>query len=529
MKRFVLTVAAAFVAAVAGAQGSTAATRRRGAAQDRRDQRRAPGSGIGARQGGLQPGQEAQRPEEGRGRQAPEGAPRHGAEARRPGVGPGRGQARRAPEVRTRRRRSPSSASRTTPTATSRPPQKKELAELERRVFPVINQVGKEKGFTLIFNKFQSGLVYAEDVGRHHRRGSEGVQHDRRRARGEARRRRRGAKAPAKPAPGAGADQEAVARGREPSRRGPLEAPDRGGRAGRGVPPLRRGRFHAGRGRRRRRRPRRAAIRGGRLTGRRARSTRRVPRDLSWVADERRAARGGRAAARGRFSCPDEALAGGKPCVVVAAPAARARGDGSRAFRPPTRPRAGVARGAFVAQVGDGSGRASRSPPGATVSAGARGRRAHGDRAPGAFVGEDAEVGEDCVLVPNAAVLAGCLVGDRCILQAGAVVGSDGFGYVWDGRRTARSRRSASCGSRTTSRSAPTPRSTARHSARRSSAAGPRSTTWCRSGTTCRSGEHSILCGQAGIGGSSTPGPGRDAGRTGRHLGPRPRSATARS
>src|SRR6476659_2286972 len=41
--------------------------------------------------------------------------------------------------------------------------QKKELSELERRVFPVINQVGKEKGYTLIFNKFQSGLVYVED------------------------------------------------------------------------------------------------------------------------------------------------------------------------------------------------------------------------------------------------------------------------------------------------------------------------------------------------------------------------------
>ena len=42
--------------------------------------------------------------------------------------------------------------------------QKKELGELERRVFPVINQVGKEKGYTLIFNKFQSGLVYADDA-----------------------------------------------------------------------------------------------------------------------------------------------------------------------------------------------------------------------------------------------------------------------------------------------------------------------------------------------------------------------------
>ncbi len=42
--------------------------------------------------------------------------------------------------------------------------QKKELSELERRVFPVINQVGKEKGYTLIFNKFQSGLVFADDA-----------------------------------------------------------------------------------------------------------------------------------------------------------------------------------------------------------------------------------------------------------------------------------------------------------------------------------------------------------------------------
>lgn len=41
--------------------------------------------------------------------------------------------------------------------------QKKELGELERRVFPIINQVGKERGFTLVFNKFQSGLVYADD------------------------------------------------------------------------------------------------------------------------------------------------------------------------------------------------------------------------------------------------------------------------------------------------------------------------------------------------------------------------------
>jgi len=42
--------------------------------------------------------------------------------------------------------------------------QKKELEELQKRVMPVITQVGKERGFTLIFNKFQSGLVYADDA-----------------------------------------------------------------------------------------------------------------------------------------------------------------------------------------------------------------------------------------------------------------------------------------------------------------------------------------------------------------------------
>lgn len=42
--------------------------------------------------------------------------------------------------------------------------QQRELAELEKRVMPVINQVGKEKGYTLIFNKYAPGmLVYADD------------------------------------------------------------------------------------------------------------------------------------------------------------------------------------------------------------------------------------------------------------------------------------------------------------------------------------------------------------------------------
>jgi outer membrane protein len=41
---------------------------------------------------------------------------------------------------------------------------RRELGGLEGRIIPVINELGAERGFTLIFNKFQSGLVYADDA-----------------------------------------------------------------------------------------------------------------------------------------------------------------------------------------------------------------------------------------------------------------------------------------------------------------------------------------------------------------------------
>jgi outer membrane protein len=38
------------------------------------------------------------------------------------------------------------------------------LAELEQRIKPVIDALGKEMGLAAIFNKFESGLVYASDA-----------------------------------------------------------------------------------------------------------------------------------------------------------------------------------------------------------------------------------------------------------------------------------------------------------------------------------------------------------------------------
>lgn len=38
------------------------------------------------------------------------------------------------------------------------------LGAVDQRVMPIINQLGKEQGFTLIFRKFESGLIYADEA-----------------------------------------------------------------------------------------------------------------------------------------------------------------------------------------------------------------------------------------------------------------------------------------------------------------------------------------------------------------------------
>ena len=41
--------------------------------------------------------------------------------------------------------------------------QEQTFAEIEKKVAPIIDEMGRENGFALIFNKFQSGLVYADE------------------------------------------------------------------------------------------------------------------------------------------------------------------------------------------------------------------------------------------------------------------------------------------------------------------------------------------------------------------------------
>jgi len=48
----------------------------------------------------------------------------------------------------------------------------------------------------------------------------------------------------------------------------------------------------------------------------------------------------------------------------------------------------------------------------------------------GSYIGEHAKIGNDCILYPNAVVMGGLVLGDNVILQPGAVLGGDGFGYA---------------------------------------------------------------------------------------------------
>ncbi len=41
--------------------------------------------------------------------------------------------------------------------------QKRELRDMEKKIMPVINTIGREENFAMIFNKYQSGLVYADE------------------------------------------------------------------------------------------------------------------------------------------------------------------------------------------------------------------------------------------------------------------------------------------------------------------------------------------------------------------------------
>jgi len=55
---------------------------------------------------------------------------------------------------------------------------------------------------------------------------------------------------------------------------------------------------------------------------------------------------------------------------------------------------------------------------------------------PGVFVGDNSVIGDDTLIYPNVSIYEGSRIGKRVILHGGVVIGSDGFGFARDGRRS---------------------------------------------------------------------------------------------
>jgi UDP-3-O-[3-hydroxymyristoyl] glucosamine N-acyltransferase len=51
---------------------------------------------------------------------------------------------------------------------------------------------------------------------------------------------------------------------------------------------------------------------------------------------------------------------------------------------------------------------------------------------PYVFIGENTVIGQQCVIYPHVTLREGVRIGDNVIIHSGSVVGSDGFGYVFD-------------------------------------------------------------------------------------------------
>jgi UDP-3-O-[3-hydroxymyristoyl] glucosamine N-acyltransferase len=100
----------------------------------------------------------------------------------------------------------------------------------------------------------------------------------------------------------------------------------------------------------------------------------------------------------------------------------------SALLNPPPRPPAGIHPAATVSQDADIAADASIAA-GAVVGRGVRigARTVVGANS---VIGDQACIGADCLLHANVTVYHRCEVGDRAILHAGCVIGSDGFGFA---------------------------------------------------------------------------------------------------
>ena len=174
---------------------------------------------------------------------------------------------------------------------------------------------------------------------------------------------------------------------------------------------------------------------GGQLNGRATAEIRGLaglesagPEDLSFADGERAVA----AAAKSLAGCvlvSEGATVEGKTTIAVSNPKA-AFARAAAALLPPPPVTAGIHATAVVHPESVVAPDASVGPyavveRGARVGAGTR-------IGAGCTIGENVEIGTHCVLYPRVTIYPGAKIGHRVILHAGVVIGSDGFGYVFN-------------------------------------------------------------------------------------------------
>jgi UDP-3-O-[3-hydroxymyristoyl] glucosamine N-acyltransferase len=154
-------------------------------------------------------------------------------------------------------------------------------------------------------------------------------------------------------------------------------------------------------------------------------------RDLAFVESERSAAEAGGCKA-GCVLLPAEAAAPAAARAVIRVGKPRnAFAKALAALKPEARPAPGVHPDASVApsaKLGEGVSVAPQAVIAENALVGAR-TTIHA----GASVGAGAILGADCTVHAGVRIYPGAKIGDRCILHAGAVIGADGFGFVFEG------------------------------------------------------------------------------------------------
>ncbi len=119
-----------------------------------------------------------------------------------------------------------------------------------------------------------------------------------------------------------------------------------------------------------------------------------------------------------------------------------------------------------------------------------------------------ARAGNNLFAHAHAVVREHCRLGNNVILQNGAIIGADGFGFARqsDGHLVQDPAIRPNRSSKTTSRSRPTPASTAPPSARPASTLGAKIDNLVQVGHGSSVGENTLLCAQVGLAGSTTVG-----------------------